>query len=182
MDADVPYAERPEIDRWALALLHQTVTNVTLALESYDAKDAGSTIESFVDQLSNWYVRRNRRRFWKSESDEDKLAAYNTLYTCLNTFIRLLAPFTPFVAEEIYQNLVRSVDQDAPESIHLTDFPVADSELIDTDLSKAMRLAMNVASLGRAARQKAAVRVRQPLAKMNIKVKDKSDFIIMNKP
>jgi isoleucyl-tRNA synthetase len=170
------------LDKWISSELNSLIQDVSYALENYDSVEAGRRMEEFVELLSNWYVRRSRRRFWKSESDEDKLAAYTTLYTCLNTFIRLLAPFTPFITEEIYQNLVRSVDQDAPESIHLTDFPVADAQLIDTELSKAMRLTMNVARLGRAARQKAAVRVRQPLAKMNIKVKDKSDFIVMNEP
>jgi isoleucyl-tRNA synthetase len=104
-----------------------------------------------VDFLSNWYVRRSRRRFWKSESDTDKLAAYQTLYKCLVTLSKLLAPFMPFLAEELYQNLVVKVYPDAPESVHLSDFPKADESLIDEQLSVDIRLAMKVSSLGRAA-------------------------------
>ena len=98
---DIPVAERPEIDRWALALLHHTVETTTTALDSYDARKAGQAIESFVDQLSNWYIRRNRRRFWKSEAGTDKQSAYLTLYQCLETLQKLIAPFMPFLAEAI---------------------------------------------------------------------------------
>ena len=101
--------DRPEIDRWALALTHKTIATTTAALEDYDVKTAGEAIESFVDQLSNWYVRRNRRRFWKSTDLEDKRAAYLTLYECLVAAHKLMAPFVPFLAEEVYQNLVRGV-------------------------------------------------------------------------
>jgi isoleucyl-tRNA synthetase len=102
---DIPLAERPEIDRWALALLHKTITAVTDALDNFDAKTAGEAIEAFVDQLSNWYVRRNRRRFWKSSDPEDTQAAYLTLYECLKGVHELMAPFVPFLAENVYQNL-----------------------------------------------------------------------------
>ena len=112
-----------ELDRWVLSELNQLVVDVTAALEEYDSAEASRRVEDFVDGLSNWYVRRSRRRFWKSESDEDKLAAYSTLYTCLTTLVRLLAPFIPFFAEELYRNLVRGVDPAAPESVHLTDWP-----------------------------------------------------------
>ena len=160
-----------ELDRWILSELNDLTADVTAALDDYDSTEAGRRMEEFVELLSNWYVRRSRRRFWKSESDQDKVSAHTTLYACLTTFIRLMAPFTPFLAEEMYQNLVRSVDGDAPESVHLTDWPVADPSLIDQELSQAMRLAMRVASLGRAARQKAGIRVRQPLADLRYRAK-----------
>ena len=119
----VPLAERPLLDRWLLGELDRLVRTVTDGLEEYDVTNSGRAIQEFVDDLSNWYVRRSRRRFWKSESDADKLAAYHTLYEALVTLAKLLAPFTPFVAEEIYQNLVRSVDEAAPESVHLCAWP-----------------------------------------------------------
>jgi len=115
-------------------------------------------------------VRRSRRRFWKSENDADKLAAHTTLYQCLVTLSQLLAPLAPFIAEEIYQNLVRSIDPMAEESVHLTDFPVADESRINDELSNDMKLAMRISSLGRAARAKAKIKVRQPLAKALVKV------------
>jgi isoleucyl-tRNA synthetase len=118
-----------------------------------------------VGYLSNWYVRRSRRRFWKSESDADKLSAYNTLYECLVKTAKLLAPFIPFLAETIYQNLVVSVDNQAPDSVHLTDYPIADDSRIDQELSVVMRLAMKVSSIGRSARSQAGIKVRQPLGK-----------------
>ena len=122
-DEPVPLAERPLLDRWLLGELDRLVRTVTDGLEEYDVTNSGRAIQEFVDDLSNWYVRRSRRRFWKSESDADKLAAYHTLYEALVTLAKLLAPFTPFVAEEIYQNLVRSVDETAPESVHLCAWP-----------------------------------------------------------
>ena len=158
-----------ELDRWILSELNALTADVTAALDDYDAAEAGRRMEEFVELLSNWYVRRSRRRFWKSESDQDKLSAYTTLYACLTGFIRLMAPFTPFLAEKMYQNLVQSVDTVAPESVHFTDFPVSDPSLIDQELTLAMRLAMRVASLGRAARQKSGIRVRQPLQRVLIK-------------
>jgi isoleucyl-tRNA synthetase len=120
-------------------------------------------------------VRRSRRRFWKSESDTDKLSAYNTLYHCLVTVSKLLAPFMPYMAEELYQNLVRTVDKDAPISVHLTDFPVADTSKVNRDLSADTQLAMKVCSLGRAARAQANVKVRQPLGQALIKVNSVRD-------
>ncbi|NIR01229.1 MAG: class I tRNA ligase family protein, partial [Gemmatimonadales bacterium] len=107
------------------------VADVTRALEDYDAARVTQVVESFVDDLSNWYVRLSRRRFWKSQADEDKQSAYSTLYEVLVTLVRLLAPILPFTAEEIYQNLVRSVLPGAPESVHLTDWPTPDESLID---------------------------------------------------
>ena len=111
------------MDRWILSELHSLIDGVTHSLDEYDSASAARSIEDFVDVLSNWYVRRSRRRFWKSENDQDKLAAYHTLYTCLVTLAKLLAPITPFIAEEMYRNLVCSVDEDAPESVHLASYP-----------------------------------------------------------
>ncbi len=153
-----------ELDRWIISELNQLILDVDSGLADYNPTDAGRKIEVFVDSLSNWYVRRSRRRFWKSENDTDKLSAYNTLYECLVTLTKLLAPFTPFLAEELYKNLVGSVGGDNPESVHLTDFPVADESKIDSQLSEANKLAMKVSSLGRAARSKAGIKVRQPLS------------------
>lgn len=160
----VPLAERSLLDRWIISRLNQLIAYVRDRLEQYHPEDASTAIERFVvEELSNWYIRRNRRRFWKSESDADKAAAYHTLYECLTTLSRLLAPFIPFLAEAMYQNLVRSVDQTAPESVHLTDFPVSDPAKIDESLSKDMAAVLEVVSLGRAARNEANIKVRQPL-------------------
>ena len=163
-------SEKSELDRWIISELNQLIADVDGGLGGYNPTEAGRKIEGFVDELSNWYVRRSRRRFWKSESDADKLAAYNTLYQCLVTLAKLLAPFTPFLAEEMYQNLVGSVAPDAPESVHLADFPVADKTKIDKKLAADTKLAMEISSLGRAARSEAGIKVRQPLAKVMVKV------------
>jgi isoleucyl-tRNA synthetase len=163
-------ASYTELDRWALSELHQLVAGVTDALHGFDAAAATKLIEAFVDDLSNWYVRRSRRRFWKSESDSDKLAAYATLYECLVTLAKLMAPFTPFLAEEIYGNLVCTFDTTAPESIHLADWPQSDPARIDRTLSDETRLVMRIASLGRAARAKAQLKVRQPVAELFVKL------------
>jgi isoleucyl-tRNA synthetase len=168
-------AEVPELDLWILSELNQLIKDVDNSLESYNPTGAARKIEEFVDMLSNWYVRRSRRRFWKSESDTDKLSAYNTLYHCLVTVAKLMAPFTPYIAEEMYQNLVRSVDSNAPLSVHLTDFPAADESKINRDLSADTQLAMRVCSLGRAARSQANVKVRQPLAQAVVKVNSARD-------
>jgi isoleucyl-tRNA synthetase len=152
--------------------LHQLVTDVTASLDAYETMAPCRRIESFVEDLSNWYVRRSRRRFWKpalsgvegGELDADKVAAYQTLYTCLVTLCKLMAPFTPFVAEAMYQNLVRSADPDAPESVHLSSWPAADALQVDQKLMDETRTVMRVVSVGRAARSKAGIKVRQPLA------------------
>jgi isoleucyl-tRNA synthetase len=156
--------EPPELDRWISSELNQLIDDVETALDSYNPTEAGRKIDGFVAVLSNWYVRRSRRRFWKSESDADKLSAYTTLYQCLVTLSKLLAPFTPFLAEELHQNLVCPFFPDAPDSVHLTDFPVADKGKIDKRLSADIRLAVKISSLGRAARSQAGIKVRQPLA------------------
>jgi isoleucyl-tRNA synthetase len=162
--------EPSELDKWIISELNQLIVDVDGALEAYNPTEAGRKIESFVNDLSNWYVRRSRRRFWKSENDADKLAAYNTLYECLVTLAKLLAPFTPFLAEELYQNLVSSVSRRAPQSVHLTDFPVADKTKIDRRLIADTQLAMKIVSLGRAARSQAGIKVRQPLAHVVVSV------------
>jgi isoleucyl-tRNA synthetase len=168
-------AEPSELDRWLISELNQLVKDVNAEMENYNPTDAGRRIEEFVDNLSNWYVRRSRRRFWKSENDADKLSAYNTLYESLVTVIKLLAPFTPFVAEEMYRNLVWSANKGAQESIHLIDFPVADGSKINRNLSLDTRLAMRVSSLGRAARSQAGIKVRQPLTKVLVYTPSKRD-------
>ncbi|MBI3930791.1 MAG: isoleucine--tRNA ligase [Chloroflexi bacterium] len=169
-DSQPVSAAPSELDRWIISELNQLIADVDAALDGYNPTEAGRKIESFVDELSNWYVRRSRRRFWKSENDADKLSAYNTLYECLVTLTKLLAPFTPFLADELYQNLVGSVVPQAPESVHLADFPVADEKKIDKQLGDDIRLAMKIASLGRAARSQAGIKVRQPLATGFVKV------------
>jgi isoleucyl-tRNA synthetase len=168
---DVQREACTQMDRWIISELNRLVSEVTNSMDSYNLTIATRRIEEFVDNLSNWYVRRNRRRFWKSGSDADKLAAYTTLYRCLVTLSQLLAPFVPFVAEELYQNLCRSVDPKARESVHLSDFPVSDESEINERLNSDVELAMKICSLGRAARAKAGIKVRQPLAKAVVRVK-----------
>jgi isoleucyl-tRNA synthetase len=168
----VPAAQRPEIDRWALALLHRTIATVGDCLDRYDARGAGVAIETFVDQLSNWYVRRNRRRFWKAEAGTDKQSAYLTLYECLDAVHRLMAPFTPFLSEAVYQNLVRAIDADAPLSVHMTDWPAAERALMDDGLVYQFDVVQKVVGLGRAAREASRVRVRQPLSRVLVRVPD----------
>ncbi len=165
----VPAVDRPEIDRWALALAHHTITTVTDALDDYDAKTAGEAIESFVDQLSNWYVRRNRRRFWKSTDLEDKHMAYLTLYECLKVANVLMAPFVPFLAENVYQNLVKTVDPDAPDSVHMVDWPEAAPEWENDTLLEDIGVIQKVVGLARAARGQSGVRTRQPLSRLLIR-------------
>ena len=163
------------LDNWIISELNRLVAEVTKALDSYDPTSAARYIQSFIDNLSNWYVRRSRRRFWKSENDADKLAAYTTLYQCLVTLSQLLAPFIPFISEELYQNLVCSINPEAKESVHLTDFPVADKAKINDRLDSGVKLAMKIASLGRAARAKVGIKVRQPLAKVVVKVESEEE-------
>lgn len=164
-----------DLDNWILSRLNKLVIDVDEALGSYDPTTAGRKIESFVDDLSNWYVRRSRRRFWKSQNDTDKLSAYSTLYNCLVTLSKLLAPLTPFIAEEIYRNLVCSVEKDAIESVHLCNFPIADKSMIDSGLIDATSSVIALCSLGRAARAKAGIKVRQPLSKVLIKARSKAE-------
>ena len=159
-----------DLDRWLLSELNVLVRDVTEAYENYDVTNATRPIEAFVEKLSTWYLRRSRRRFWKSESDSDKQAAYSTLYTALVTVSKLLAPAMPFLADELYQNLVRSVDTTAPESVHLAKWPEVLPEMIDESLNSDMALVMKFVSLGHSARQKANRKVRQPLAEVAFSV------------
>jgi len=153
-----------DLDRWLLSELNVLVRDVTTAYENYDATNATRPVEKFVETLSTWYVRRSRRRFWKNDSGADKQAAYSTLYTALVTVAKLIAPAMPFLADELYQNLVRSVDETAPESVHLAAWPEVMEEFIDESLNREMELVMKLVSLGHSARQKANRKVRQPLA------------------
>ena len=166
----VPQGWKPEneLDRWILSELNVLVEQVDGYMDAYNPTDTGRRLQEFIDQLSNWYVRRSRRRFWKSENDTDKLSAYATLHRCLVTVSRLMAPLAPFMAEDIYQNLVCSADSSAPDSVHLDSYPVPDPALIDRELMEATRLAMQVSSMGRAARSRAGVKVRQPLAEVKV--------------
>jgi len=155
--------EYSDLDRWLRSSLHTLVRDVTDAFETYNVPAATRPIEKFVDQLSNWYLRRSRRRYWKTESDSDKAAAYATLYEALKTLSFLLAPTMPFIAEQLYQNLVRVNDPDAPLSVHLADWPAYDPDLIDEGLNRDMATVMKLASLGHAARNSENLKVRQPL-------------------
>jgi isoleucyl-tRNA synthetase len=169
---DVPLARRPEIDRWVLALLEETVQTATAALDRYDNKGAGEAVERFVDQLSNWYIRRNRRRFWKSGLGEDKQAAYLTLRECLVTANRLLAPFMPMVAEALHQNLVRRVQPQAAPSVHMEPWPESRPARLERGLLAQSAVAQRVVALGRAARAASGQRVRQPLGRLLVRVPD----------
>jgi isoleucyl-tRNA synthetase len=164
-----------DLDRWLLSELNVLVRDVTEAYEHYDVPNATRPIEAFVEKMSTWYLRRSRRRFWKSESDSDKQAAYSTLYTALVTVAKLLAPAMPFLAEELYQNLVRSVDEGVPESVHLAPWPEVLPEMIDESLNRDMALVMRLVSLGHSARQKANRKVRQPLSEVAFSVGNASE-------
>ena len=154
------------MDKWVLSKLNTLVQEVDGNLESYKITEAARALLAFTDELSNWYVRRCRERFWAPGMEADKVNAYMTLYTVLVTVVKLAAPFVPFMADAVYQNLVRSTDKTAPESVHLCDFPVADTSLIDTDLEANMDFTLDVVALGRAARNAAAIKNRQPIGKM----------------
>jgi len=168
----VALAKRPEIDRWIMALLHRTVTTATDALDAFDARAAGQAVEAFVDQLSNWYVRRSRRRFWKAEAGEDKQAAYLTLRQCLGTVQLLIAPFMPFLAEAMFQNLARGLSPKAALSVHMSDWPEAEDSWRDNALLAEVAAAQKVTALGRAAREKSRLRVRQPLPRLLVSAPD----------
>ncbi|MEX2557338.1 MAG: isoleucine--tRNA ligase [Actinomycetota bacterium] len=167
--ASVPVAERHELDRWLLAELHDTVRTATAGLEGYDCTASGRRIAAFVEDLSNWYVRRSRRRFYAKETSErDKVGAHATLYESLKALALLLAPFTPFVADEIWDNIVCSVRPEAPDSVHLADWPGFDESLIDEELRTSMAAARRAVTLGLQAREQAKIKVRQPLARVLI--------------
>jgi isoleucyl-tRNA synthetase len=168
-----------DLDRWLRSELHVLVRDVTEALESYDVLGATRPVQTFVDDLSRWYLRRSRRRFWKSESDADKKAAYAALFEALTTLCKLLAPTAPFIAEEIYQNLTRVGMPASPESVYLSQWPSSDRAAIDEKLNQDMRLVMRLASLGHAARNKAGVKVRQPLARIAFSVGSKEELQVL---
>lgn len=159
-----------ELDRWILSKLNSLVEKVTKLLEGFDVYNATRDVEQFVDILSKWYVRRSRRRFWKSEADGDKRAAYSTLYTCLKTLNLLLAPLLPFFTETVYQRLVRKGEPDAPESVHFNSWPKVNRDLIDEELMDRMDLAIRMSSLGRAARNQSGIRLRQPLQEVVVAI------------
>jgi len=170
-------ADRPLIDRWLLSRLDELTTAVTAHLEGYDPTAASRALRDFVvDELSNWYVRRNRRRFWKSASDADKAAAYATLHEAIVTVATLMAPMAPFTSEELYQNLVRSLDEGAPESVHLAAWPRTDETRIDAGLTRDMAALMRVVELGRAARAASGIKVRQPLPEVLVRVRTEEEL------
>lgn len=165
----VPVAERPEIDRWIISLLNTLVKDVTTALEAYDPTPAARAIAMFVDEnLSNWYVRLNRKRFWGGGMTRDKRAAFQTLYTCLKTVALLAAPFAPFISDRIYRDLTHNEEG----SVHLAEFPAYDAALVDEELERRMELAQRASSMVLALRRKVNIKVRQPLQKMMIPVLD----------
>jgi len=166
-DHELEVKDRTEIDRWIISELNQTIKKVNELMDNYNVTESGRLIQNFVDALSNWYVRRSRRRFWKSEEDKDKISAYKTLYECLVDVSRLCAPFIPFLSEEIYLNLTGSIGR-GEESVHLEDYPVADDSLIDEDLCFKMETARKVVNLGRAIRSKINIKIRQPLEEIVI--------------
>ncbi|HET8910479.1 MAG TPA: class I tRNA ligase family protein, partial [Ktedonobacteraceae bacterium] len=170
MEQQIPVAERSELDRWIISELQLTVKAVTEGLDQYDSTRPAETIQDFLDDLSNWYLRRSRERIWKTGQDQDKLSSYLTLYECLTTLVKLLAPFMPYMTEQLYQNLVRNVDVHAPDSVHLCDWPLVQTELIDEKLTSETKLVMRVVGLGRAAREKAQIKVRQPLHALYVRV------------
>ena len=163
------------MDKWLLSKLNTMVRNIDTNLENYRIPEAARALQEFVDDMSNWYVRRSRQRFWGKELTQDKINAYKTLYTALVTTAKAAAPMIPFMAEEIYQNLVRNLDKTAPESVHLCDFPVCDESLIDEELERQMEQVLEIVALGRAARNEANLKIRQPLAKMYVRAEFVSD-------
>ncbi|QDU61762.1 Isoleucine--tRNA ligase [Planctomycetes bacterium Pan216] len=164
--------KRALLDRWIVGELHQAIAFVSERMDNLDNFGAAGRISAFVDALSNWYLRRSRERFWTSGFDDDKRAAYWTLYECLVTLAQLTAPFVPFMAERIYRSLVAKVDSAATESVHLCDWPQADSDLVDQDLAHEMDLVREVVSVGRSARTEAKLKVRQPLAAVEVLLAD----------
>ena len=163
------YDELPIMDKWCLSRLETMVKEVDSDLGSYRVTEAAKALQTFVDELSNWYVRRSRSRFWAKGMEADKIHAYMTLYTALVTMVKAAAPMVPFITESIYQNLVRSVDKAAPESVHLADFPTVHEAWIDTELETMMREVLEIVVLGRAARNEANIKNRQPIGQMFVK-------------
>ncbi|MBP1676693.1 MAG: Isoleucyl-tRNA synthetase [Bacteroidetes bacterium] len=176
-EAEIPMEKRPEIDRWILSLLNTLVKEVQEHYENYEPTRAGRAISDFVgENLSNWYVRLNRKRYWGGEYDDDKIAAYQTLYTCLETVARLMAPIAPFFADQLFLDLNVVTGKDSSESVHLSDFPTYDASLIDTNLEECMQLAQQTTSMILALRKKAEKKVRQPLSKAVVPAPDDKTF------
>ncbi len=172
-EAYIPLAERPEIDRWILSSLNTLVKNVTQAMDHFEPTLAGRFIEEFLDEhLSNWYVRLCRRRFWKGEYEQDKISAYQTLYECLETIVRLMAPISPFFSDAVFNNLNKVTGRFSVSSVHHADFPVVNESAIDTSLEERMQLSQDVCSLVLSLRKKVNIKVRQPLQKVMIPVLD----------
>ena len=170
-EADIPLAERPEIDRWILSELNTLIKEVDTLYADYEPTRATRAISDFVQEnLSNWYVRLSRRRFWKGEYETDKIAAYQTLYTCLITIAKLMAPVAPFYADRLYKDLVSVTGKENKESVHLTDFPVANESYIDKSLESKMQKAQTISSLVLSLRKKESIKVRQPLQKIMIPI------------
>lgn len=177
----IPINERQEIDQWIVSELNSLVKNYFQSMEGYDVTKAARAVSDFtMDQLSNWYVRRNRRRFWKSEKGRDKTAAYQTLHECLLTITKLIAPFAPFLSDELYHNLMIG-NKSAFESVHLETLPKADAGVINPELEHRMEYAIRIVGIVRAMRMKSNLKVRQPLQKILIPVKDKSESDILKK-
>ncbi len=168
------YDKLPVMDKWLLSKLNSTVAEVDSNLDQYRIPEAAKALQDFVDEMSNWYVRRSRERFWAKGMEQDKINAYMTLYTALVTICKAAAPMIPFMTEDIYQNLVRSNDANAPESIHLCDFPVVNKDHIDKKLEEDMEDVLDAVVMGRACRNEAAIKNRQPISRMYIK----SDFTL----
>ena len=170
-EAEVPVAERPEIDRWILSELNSLIKEVDACYADYEPTKAGRLINDFVnDNLSNWYVRLCRKRFWGTGYSQDKLAAYQTLYICLETVAKLMAPISPFYADQMYMNLIEATGRDNVVSVHLAKFPVCDESIIDKELESRMQMAQKVSSMGLALRKKINIIVKQPLQKLMIPV------------
>ncbi len=170
------YDKLPVMDKWLLSKLNTVVKEVDDCLGNYKVPEAARALQNFVDDMSNWYVRRSRSRFWAKGMEQDKINAYMTLYTALVTICKAAAPMIPFMTEDIYQNLVRNIDQTAPESIHLCDFPTVHEEMIDKDLEEKMDEVLKVVVMGRAARNTAGIKNRQPIGRMFVKGKVLPEF------
>lgn len=166
-------ADRPDIDRWILSVLQSLLSDVNREMEAYRLYNVVPRLVTFIDDLTNWYIRRSRPRFWKSRDDQDKAAAYATLYEVLVTFAKALAPFMPFVTETAYQKLVRPIDPRAPASVHYCDYPSADGALIDPSLEERMDVARRIVALARKIREDHKIKVRQPLSRLTIAHRDK---------
>ena len=163
------YDKLSVMDKWLLSKLNSLIQDVDDNLGNYRIPEAARALDNFVDEMSNWYVRRSRERFWAKGMEQDKINAYMTLYTALVTVAECAAPMIPFMSEDIYRNLVAGMDENAPQSVHLCDFPTADASVIDKDLEKNMEAVLKIVVLGRACRNAANIKNRQPIGQMYVK-------------